>query len=147
MDFHRLPATQQRECDAAAGLFLATDQVSPEQAAIVRVLVVAAAVDRLAVHGQQDIALFDPGEFGRTALADGVDVEAALLVLQLKPLPERRILGAGNGDAEAWESRIFATGALLDEARHDVGGRDLTDLVLRIVAGQHTGKFPVQEDW
>ena len=77
-DFQRLSIAEYAEFDFISGGALAADQIAPENGTVVWMLIVTASVDGEAGGAEKDIAFFDSGEIGRTASADGADVEAAL---------------------------------------------------------------------
>ena len=110
-----------------------------------RVLVIAAAVDGLAVHGEQHVAGLHPGRLRRATLADGMNVDSALRVAELQPLAERGVLGARDGHAQAGKPRIHPAAGFREKARHDVGGGDIADLVLGVVADEHAGQLAAAE--
>ena len=110
------------------------------------VLVVSAAVDGLAVYGEQDVALFDAGSLGSTALADGLNVNSALIVGKFQPLPERRVFCAGDGNPKTGESLIVVVGAFLEEAGDDVGGGYVADLVLGVIADEDARELSFVDD-
>jgi hypothetical protein len=50
--------------------------MAPAEAAVIAILIVTAAVDGVAVDGEDDVAFFDAGGAG-TAFADNADLDAA----------------------------------------------------------------------
>ena len=109
-------------------------------------IIVAAAVDRAAIGSEQDIAFFHAGEIGGIFFANRLDVNAAGVVGQLEPLAERGIFGAGDRDPEAGESGVISIGRFLEETGDDVGGGDIAELVLGVVAEEHAGEFAIAQD-
>lgn len=77
-DFDGFSVAQEGDYDFLADGFFTADEVAPEYGAVVGVIVVAAAVDTMAICGEDDIALFDACQIGSSSGEDFADVDAAL---------------------------------------------------------------------
>ena len=110
-----------------------------------RVNVVAAVIDGVARCAEKHVTDLHAAQVRRAALADFPDVEAALLGLELKKFPERRILGPRGGDAQRGETLVFPVLRVGEEPRDHVHGEDIGDLVFRVVAHQDAGERAVAD--